>query len=550
MTATTATAAAPSAVSHDDGRSPLAGAATLVRFQLRRDRIKLPAWTAGLGAFVLYVVSALDTILPEDEIADVTALYSGPLGRMLIGPGYGFDDPTHERFVANGYGLYLMLLAALMSILLVVRHTRVEEQSGRAELVRANVVGPHATLAATVVVAVITNLLAAALVVAAMVGVGGFGVGGSLLLAAAIAAVGLAFTGVTVIAVQLSEYSRGAAGIAGAVLGAAFVVRAGGDIAREGGSALSWVSPLGWAQQTAPFVLDRWWPLLLLGAFAVATTAGGFVLSTRRDLGASMVAVRPGPPRARPALGTPFGLALRLGRAGIVGWTAALGVTGLACGAFAQGVLDATDDLPEAFIDLFGAEDLLAGYLAYLAMFMSFLVAVYAVLAIQGMRTEETKGRAGPVLATPVSRPAWLGTNLVVTTVGVLLITAVTGAATGVGAALVTGDAHHVGEVTVAHLNHAPAVFVVLGLAILAFGAFPRAIPVTWAVIGYALVVGAFGPLLDLPQIAFDISPFAHAAEMPVEAFALAPPLVLTAIAAVLTAVGFLALARRDVEGT
>jgi len=38
--------------------------------------------------------------------------------------------PTVERVVGNGYGLYLMPVTMLMSILLVTRHTRVEEQRG------------------------------------------------------------------------------------------------------------------------------------------------------------------------------------------------------------------------------------------------------------------------------------------------------------------------------------------------------------------------------------------------------------------------------------
>jgi ABC-2 type transport system permease protein len=51
-------------------------------------------------------------------------MFADPVGRMLMGPGTGSTSPTYERFIANGYGLYLLLLAALMSILLVVRHTR------------------------------------------------------------------------------------------------------------------------------------------------------------------------------------------------------------------------------------------------------------------------------------------------------------------------------------------------------------------------------------------------------------------------------------------
>lgn len=281
-----ATRAAPE--SGPAGAEPLAGTSTLIRLMLRRDRVKLPVWVGGIG----------------------------------------LDAPTLERVVANGYGLYLLVLAALMSILLVVRHTRGEEPTGRAGLLRANVVGRHAALTAALAVAVITTALAGLVTTGAMIAAGGFGTGGSLLLGAAVTATGLAFAGIAAVSVQLTEYSRTATSVTGTVLGLAFVVRAAGDMAHMGGTALSWLSPLGWAQQTGPFVLDRWWPLVLLIALAAVGAAAGYALSTRRDLGASMVAARPGPSRARPRLGTPAGLALRLQRASILGWAIGLAVTG------------------------------------------------------------------------------------------------------------------------------------------------------------------------------------------------------------------------------
>ena len=549
MTATTERTA-PSTTARAGDRT-LAGTGVLVRFLLRRDRVRLPAWAGGFGLFVLYLASALPVAYEtEQDLHSISAMFQGPVGRLMIGPGYGFDAPTFERFVANGYGLYFLLLAALMSILLVTRHTRVEEQTGRAELVRANVVGRHAALTATLIIAVLTNLAVAVTVFVLMMAVGGFGAAGSALFASGIGAVGLGFAGVTVLTVQLTEYSRAAAGMAGAVLGVAFVLRAGGDMAREGGNVLSWLSPLGWGQQTAPFVLDRWWPLLLVLAFAAITATAGVSVANRRDLAASLVTVRPGRARATAALGTPLGLALRLQRGNIIGWMIAVMIGGLLFGAYADALLGAVEDLPEVFTDLFGAEDVLAGYLGYMAIFMAFLVSAYAVMAVQGLRAEETGGRADPVLATPVSRWAWLGAHLAVIAGAVVVITAVTGLATGVGAALVTGDAAHVWELTAAHLNHAPAVLVVLGVAAALFALLPRAISATWALIGYGVVVGTFGPLMDLDQLAYNLSPYEHTAEMPLEEFTATPVALLTLIAAGGVAVALVAFRRRNIDAT
>src|SRR5699024_7526256 len=110
-----------------------------------------------------------------------------------------------------------------------------EEQSGRAELLRASVLGRHTMLTATLVVAVLANAAAAALVIALTIGTG-YPSTGSIIVGLTTGMTGLVFAGVTAVTVQLNEFSRGAAGTAGAVLGAAFVLRAVGDMAEVGGS--------------------------------------------------------------------------------------------------------------------------------------------------------------------------------------------------------------------------------------------------------------------------------------------------------------------------
>jgi ABC-2 type transport system permease protein len=255
----------------------LTGTSGLLRFLLRRDRIKLPAWTLGIAVFTIYYATALPEIFPtEEDLRSAAAFTAGPIGALIGGPGYGFDDLTIPRFLVGVYGLYFLLAAALMNILLVTRHTRVEEQTGRAELVRANVVGRHAPLTATLILAVITNALLTVLMFGGLVASDlDLAVGGAAVFAASVGAAGLCFAGITAATVQVTEYSRAAAGLAGAALGAAYVIRAAGDMLEEQGSWLSWLSPLAWSQQTAPFVLDRWWPLALSVAFFGVTAVTG-----------------------------------------------------------------------------------------------------------------------------------------------------------------------------------------------------------------------------------------------------------------------------------
>lgn len=528
----------------------LAGTGTLLRFMLRRDRVRFPAWTLGLALLMGYFTSALKSVYTTTEqLESVSAFSTSPAGAIFGGPGYGYDAITLERFLSGQYGLYVMLGAALMALLTVTRHTRAEERSGRAELVRANVVGRSAQLTAALVLTALMCGVAAALVTAIMLA-SGYAAAGSALFGASVGAVGLVFGGIAAVSAQIFAYPRAASGLAGAILGAAFVLRGVGDMSAvqdSGPSWLSWLSPIGWSQQTAPYVLDRWWPLALSLAFAAAAAAAGYSLSGRRDLDAGLVPPRPGPPRAAAWLRTAPALAFRLQRAAITGWSVALLVAGVAYGAFAQPMADGLDDAPEDLIAVMGGgRDLIAGYLGVMGLTMAFTVAVFAILAVQSVRAEEAAGRTEPVLATAVSRTGWLGGNLAVTALAVPWLLFLAGLGTGAAAAVGTGDAALLWKTILGHVAHTPAVWLLLAVAGLLYGALPRVLPIVWAALGYGVVAGFFAPILDIPDGAVSVSPFAHVGEYPREDVSAAAVGILVALAAVLTVLALRTFSRRD----
>ncbi|WP_019872445.1 ABC transporter permease [Salinispora oceanensis] len=534
------------------GGGRVTGTGTLLRFMLRRDRIRFPAWTLGLALLMGYFATALETFVESPaDLEGLTAFSGSPAGALFGGPGFGFDDLTIERFLAGQYGLYVAIGAGLMGLLTVVRHTRAEERSGRAELIRASVVGRHAQLTAVLVLAA-TMAAVVAILIGGLMASRGYDLGGSLLFGASVGAVALVFAGVAAVTAQLSEYPRAASGTAGALLGAAFVLRGLGDMAAvqgSGASWLSWLSPVGWSQQTAPYVHDRWWPLVISLAVTVTAAAAGYALSARRDFGAGLVPPRPGPARAAAWLDGPLALAFRLHRASLIGWSVGLLAAGLAYGSFTQPLLDGFTDAPEDMVAIMGgAENLLDGYLGTMGLTMALAVGVYAVLAMQTLRAEESEGRAESVLATAVSRSAWIGSHLVVTAVGVPWLLLVAGAGMGVGAAVSTGDAGSFGGLLLGHVAHTPAVWLLLAAAALLYAVVPRMLPLIWVVLGYGLIVGYFAPILEIPTSAGWLSPFAHVGEHPLEDVSVVAVLVLTGLAAVTAQVARLVF-RRDVVG-
>src|SRR5690606_39908656 len=102
-------------------------------------------------------------------------------------------------------------LVALMSVFLVIRHTRTEEETGRTELVRASVVGRHASAAAVIIVVTGGHLATAAVIAIALPAVHEqYTPVGSLAYALSLASVGIVFAGVALVAAQLTEHARGA----------------------------------------------------------------------------------------------------------------------------------------------------------------------------------------------------------------------------------------------------------------------------------------------------------------------------------------------------
>src|SRR5947209_15816299 len=151
--------------------------------------------------------------------------------------------------ISNELGFSVMVALAIMSLLLVVRHTRAEEEDGGAELLLSGAVARRAPLITALLVTGLANL-AVAVVVTVGLAASGLAATDSLALAFGWALTGCVFGAVAAVTAQVFEQARAATGAALALLGLAAVVRGVGDIRSAHGSLLSWFSPIAWAQQT------------------------------------------------------------------------------------------------------------------------------------------------------------------------------------------------------------------------------------------------------------------------------------------------------------
>ncbi|MFI7641549.1 ABC transporter permease [Nonomuraea sp. NPDC049400] len=519
--------------------SHLTGTGTMVRLALRRDRIKLTIWLVAITVMVpRFYDAAVSAVVPTPEaLAEAAQMIRVSFMRVLGGPVFG-DVTTRSYFLA-AYWVEFLLAAAILNMMLITRHTRAEEQTGRAELIRAAVVGRHAQLTGALITALISNAALAVLTAAATISIG-FPVGSALLFGASLAAVGLVFAGVTAVAVQVTEHPRGANGLAGIVLFTVWLLRGAGALQSQEGGPLFWLSPIGWSQQTRVLADERWWPLGLSLLLAGLLVVGAYSLSSRRDLGASLMAPRPGRASASSWLRTPFTLALRLQQAAIVGWGAAFLAVGLVLGAMTGG-------MEQTNLPIFSADaDFGRAWISLMVFTGSLYTGVFAVLSVIRLRAEEVRGRIGPVLAGPTGRSAWYWSSLLVTALAVVVLPAVYGAALGIGAALSTGDAGLMGEVFRASLIRAPEVLVLLAIPATLLGLAPRAMAASWAVLVYSGFVQVLGSYMKMPEWVVNTSVLSHLPWHPLGAFAPVATVVLTTIAAVLTILGMYGLRRRD----
>ncbi|MEU5242875.1 ABC transporter permease [Streptomyces asoensis] len=518
--------------------SALAGTGTLLRFALRRDRLLVPVWVAVNTLMVLSMPSTLEGIYstPADRARLLRQMDANASFRALIGPV--FDDSL-GALTAWRVGVFAGLIAAVTSLLVVVRHTRDEEESGRQELVASGAVGRRASLTAALLAAGVANGVLALLVTA---GLAGQGAAGAAALGLGLAGVGMLFATMAAIVAQLTESARAARGLTSAALGCAFVLRAAGDSAADDGSAApTWLSPLGWLENLRPFAGERWWVLALFAGAAAAQGAVAYLLAGRRDVGMSFLPARPGPATGR--LGTAAALAWRLQRGAVAGWSAGFLLAGVVYGGLTDGVADLVGDNDRArqiFERMGGRSGLTDAFLASMAGMLGLIAALYVVGSVLRLHGEETSGRAEPVLANAVGRLRWAAGHLVAAFGGSALIMLLA------GAGLALGHGRDVLPLLGACLVQLPAIWVVGASAVLLYGTAPRLAPAAWGVAGAILLIGWIGPALDAPRAVMDLSPFAHLPKLPGGGMRWTPVLLLLTAAAALTTAGLAALRRRD----
>ncbi|MFD3425965.1 ABC transporter permease [Nocardia fluminea] len=542
----TATAALPRFTATPRPAGEFAGTGQMLRLYLRRDRVVAPLWSLLIGLMpALQIVSIKDIYTTQDQLDHFAAtMAASPALIAMYGPVFSSALGSIGTWKAGA--MYAMI--AIAAVLTVIRHTRVEEETGRAELVGATSIGRFAGLTGALLLTYGASAVAGIACAASLMATD-LPLGGSVAFGAALAGSGVVWGAVAAVAAQVSTGARLARGIALGALGAAFAVRAVGD---AGNGVLSWFSPLGWCLQIRPFADERWWVLVPLAALAAGATLLAYQLLRTRDIGAGLLADRPGPAVAGTALSGPVGLAWRLQRGSLLAWTTGFALYGLLIGGAVNsigGMLDDSGSLRDVVTSLGGSADLEKSFIAYAVTMLAAAAAAYSVSAVLRLHEEEDSGRAETVLAAAVGRVRYASSHLLFAIGGPAAALLTAGLAIGIVWGATDGDLPgKVGESLGAVAVQLPAVWVITAIAMLLLGALPKYAALAWGVLSAMIVIFLLGSLGGLLQWILDLVPFVHPPKLPGAAFDIAPIAYLLVLAGAGILVGLLAFRRRDLR--
>ena len=520
-----------------------AGVLRLSRFMIRQDRMRYMWWLVGITAITLIVPPAFNELYPTEQDRNLMAeTMKNPAMEAMVGPG-DLANYTLGAMVSHQMLLMTAIAVAIMNILLMVRHTRAEEEEGQAELLRSLPIVRHSQLTASMLTLFGVNLL-----LALLLGVGlyslsfdSMGLAGSLIYGASLGAIGLFFAGVTAICSQLSESSRGAVGLSFTVMIGCYVLR----------SVTEWIPPFGWLTQVQPFSDNNWVPVGGLVVASLVWFALAVILQGKRDIGSGFLPSRSGRAHASILLCHPIGLAWRLQRTAFISWSVGMLVLGLSYGSV-LGDLDSffqDNDMLAAMIVADENSSLTTQFLPMLMAVLAFISTIPALLSIHKVVGEERKSRVDNVLGRAVSRNKLLASYLALALC--TGFTMLSFSALGLWLAGTTSMEEPFTFVTVwqASIVHFPAVVLMIAISTCLIGIAQKATGFVWLYLLYGFLTLYLGGLFQFPKWMEKLSPFGFVSKLPIEDMNWLHAGGLVAVAGVLLIFGFHRYNARDIEG-
>jgi len=549
----------------------------LTKFMLRRERITSTVWIILLALVVVGLVPGMQGTLDADSLEGLIPVLDNPVMVSMMGPAYAADYGTFGAMYTNMMMLFTALTVGLMNIFLIVRHTRTDEEKGRYEVLRSLPLGRLSNLASAMITATIVNLILFVVIGFGMFLLGdeSMGLTGSLLWGASLAATGLVFAALAALFSQMSSNSRGALSYSFAALAIIYLLRAPGDMNSDL-EILSLISPLGLVLRTQAYMGNYWWPIIIMLLSAVAITIVALRINLTRDIDQGIIPARPGRATGSALMRSPYGFTFKLLRTSLIVWVAGMFLLGASYAA----VLDDIDNfvaqnelyqqliLGPAGVELaqdLGLEETLATMQAAVAAagftiaelfasmvnsIMGMVASVPLIMFILKARAEEKDVRTEFLLSASLGRMKYLaGFALIAFVSAVLIQLALAFGLYLVGSSMLPDyNQLSLAFLLEANLVFVPALWVMTSIALLLVGLLPKASGIIWGYFGFSFLVVFIGRMGIFPDWVSYLTPMGFIPQLPMEETNLATLGALTAVAVVLSALGFFFYNRRDIN--
>lgn len=469
--------------------------------------------TAASNMAVLKTPEQLNTYIAENQ------------GNLLLGT---IAANTIAAVTVWRIRISAAIIMSILSTVLMINSTRKEEEQGRLELLRAGAVGPKAPLTAALIKLFCANLLGGLMMAAGFIAAG-FPAAGSFTAGAATALCVCCFAAMASIAAQEAPNARLARGFSFGVIAFFFAFQFMANAA--GNEKLLLWTPFGWCAYARPFANEN----LMLFAFAVPIIAllvvMAYILSDRRDMGASFLRERNGRVYGHERFKSPLALAWRLQRGMLFVWVAAYAAMGLGIASLVPSIdemLKGTAFLPELSAALGGTG---RAFLAILAYILAQVLTAYVIMAILRIREEEAEIRTELVLSSAASRLRYAAGHLLIAFAGSAAALTIFGFCTGDFASSIV---------------RLPAVWLIASAVVFIYGFIPRAAAAAgWGLFGASLFFEFLWEIRVIGNQVFKLSPFSWV--YPGKEISFTPIFTMLLIAGVLTGLGLIGFSRRDI---
>jgi ABC-2 type transport system permease protein len=283
-------------------------------------------------------------------------------------------------------------------------------------------------------------------------------------------------------------------------------------------------------------------------AVSAAISAAAYYLNTKRDMDQGFIPVKPGRAYAKGYMRSPFGFAWRLMRGTLIAWSLGMFALSASYGAvmgdvetfigdneFFQQIIPQSPDFEQAEL-----------FMTMINAMMAIVCAVPVFVIIFKLRSEERELRAEHIISRSVSRYRYIAGFTAMAFAASVIAPFMSAAGLYSAASSVMENPVAFGSILKAIFVYVPAIWVMIGVAVLAVGAFPKAAALCWAYFAFAFFSAYLGAAMGMPEGLVKSTPFGWIPQLPLDEVHALTLVILSCIAVVLTLIGSMFYRKRD----